>query len=1004
MKDRYHIISTLASGGSGSVQQAWDNSKSRDVAIKRLKGEGAHKEYLLREARSLYALRHPHIVTIYEYDSDEEGAYLVMELIKGESLEKRLSRGPLSIPEFKILVNQTLDAIGSAHEVGLIHRDLKPENIMLPWSPTGAFEVKVIDFGLSQNLPPQGGPQDSMVGSIHFMAPEQFGSGHVDVRTDLYALGCIYYYALTGQYPFPGEQKHQVITAHLYPPKMPLIELRPDLSDELCGWVDKLMSVQPGYRPATAMAALAIFRRLGDNLQVKTASGVIEPDIMVLEEEEMPAVLVQDDEDEELATVLAASDEEEEEGTLLQAVDADDDDGAAAPVYDSEPEAEAEEDAVVLSAADDESETEVEADTPSPVYETEVEAEPEDAGELLAAAPAYEPEPEPEPEPEMEAPALVEDAAPEPEAEPEPPAPAPAPQPAAPVAAASRPQLPLPPPPASVRPQPAAVAPAPVATPPPVRATPPPFTSSAPPPPPPPPAQPVYPSTPEPLPAAAAPVRRAPASHSSSHPRPKNSGGIQMIVTAFVLVLLAQFALVSYSKYAGREAREQRLAQLASGEDSQGSDVDVRMLLDFLADPTQQERATQALTKLQGGTYIDEILHEHLEKVKNLPVCARLIRVIGQRRSPMAFPTLVSLTADSRGEVRQAAWTALSRITPADKLPQVLAQVRSANSRDKEAVEKALVTAIETAMDRPAATQHTLQAYQKASDHAESRTILFNVLTRVGGSDTLAIVTDAISDPSPRLRLAAITVLAEYPTHEPLAAITSRFPNETDEQCRTYLLLAARELIGSPGPSSQQTLFLHAQSLYANAKDTVEKRYVLSVLSRIISPGTANFFDKFAESADASLKEEAQELAEAFREKLEQVVVVKPGGQATLPADKADYRLASTMALEKDVLINWTQEGDWASWLVELPHNGEYEIALYQSHNNDQLGTYEVLMAGQTLLNPVVQTKGLKDFKGFVMGTVKVEQPGIYRLRVRAKTLPAEGELFRVQRLVVKAL
>ena len=179
---------------------------------------------------------------------------------------------------------------------------------------------------------------------------------------------------------------------------------------------------------------------------------------------------------------------------------------------------------------------------------------------------------------------------------------------------------------------------------------------------------------------------------------------------------------------------------------------------------------------------------------------------------------------------------------------------------------------------------------------------------------------------------------------------------------------------------------------------------MLSVLSRIIAPGTATFFEEFSNSSDGSLREEAKDLAKAFREKLEQVISVPPGDKGTLPADKADYRLGGSVTHDEDALINWTDEDDWASWLVELPSNGDYEIQIYQSHPSELLGTYEVLLAGQTLLTAVVKTDSDKDYKGFVVGTIHVEKPGIYRLRLRPKTIPPDSELFRVQKMVVKAL
>jgi hypothetical protein len=398
------------------------------------------------------------------------------------------------------------------------------------------------------------------------------------------------------------------------------------------------------------------------------------------------------------------------------------------------------------------------------------------------------------------------------------------------------------------------------------------------------------------------------------------------------------------------------------------------------------------------------MLNVHLQGATIPSVKVRLAQILGQRRSRIAFDTLVGMTNDTSAELRSAVWTALGRITPANRLPEMLVAVESSNRLDKQTIEKALISNIETTTDRPAATKHVMKAYRKLTGMVVSRSLLFNVLARVGGDEALEVITEAISDPSVSIRQSAIRILAEYPTHEPLGVITTRFPDEPNEQCRIFLLLAARELIGNPGPSSQQRLFLHGKSLYGNAKNEEEKRYVLNVLSRTIAPGTAAFFEEFAQNAEPSLQDEAFQLAEAFRAKLEQVIHIPPGASATLPAANADYRPTSAMKLEDNALVNWTEEGDWASWLVKVPANGEYEIAIYQSHTNDDLGTYEVKLAGQTLLTSVVKTEGPKDFKGFVAGNIRVEEPGIYRLRVRAKTLPTEGELFRVQRLVVKTL
>lgn len=953
MNDRYQIISTLATGGSGSIQQAWDKSQNRDVAIKRQNAEGAQKDALMREARALYALRHPHIVTILEYGSDEQGAYLVMEMIKGESLAQRLSKAPLSLPDFKILVNQTLDAVTSAHEAGLIHRDLKPENIMIPWDQHGQFQIKIIDFGLSQQLPMEGGQQDSMIGSIHFMAPEQFGSGHVDTRTDLYALGCIYYYALTGYLPFPGEQKHQVITAHLYPPKYPLGELRPDLSDELCAWVNQFMSVQPSWRPASAAHAMAAFRQLGSNLQAQAAAGIVESDVMVLEDDELPAVVLADEE--ETATVLSAADEEEPPALLSV-----DEEEQTAAVYQSTPVVEEEELVAPYYAAEEAAETlaQVEEEA-APFMEIEHEEEPAPAVWEEAAT-----SPEEEAAPESEAPTLTEESESEPPYE-EPEAPAPAPTFSAPA--------PLPVPATQQMPS--------------LRST-----NFAP----------------------NLAVEREPEIPQHSHHLPvqphtksnvKPPMNLPVIIGCFVGVLALQFGVVSYFKHAGQEGKDQRFTELAAEEHPQGSDLDVRIVLDFLDVTASRDKAAQLLLKITGGNYINELLLDRLNRRRDASVATQLITLLGQRRSGDAFETVLSFTEDGRREVRQATWAALGRITTAENLPKLLEAAQRTQKLDHPMVKKSLISAIETAQDRRLATNHTLKAYQQNVSKPDSKALLFNVLARVGGEGTVDLVKEAISDPAQKVRLAAITELADYPTHEPLHIITGRFAEEEDDACRIYLLLAARELVSKPGPDSQQILFNQAQKLYSIAKDSEEKGYVLNVLTRIVAPQTAEFFENFSDPNNPQLTSEAREMGEAFRDRLTRVTTVTPDGKATpVPADKADYRPKGTLELKEGALIKWTQDDDWASWLVELPRNGTYEIAVYQAHDSENLGTYEVLLAGQDLLTAVVQTKNKNDYKGFIAGTVEVKQPGIYRLRVRAKTVPAEEELFRLQRLAVKAL
>jgi serine/threonine protein kinase len=265
MSERYQINGELGRGGLGVVYRAFDTQLGRDVAIKRVlvdSGEPVDEltENLIKEARTLSALKHPHIVTIHDVGRDEEGPFVVMELLEGETIDVIIEKATLPLAEFKEFAVQSLEGLLAAHSAGLIHRDLKPPNLMLVWLPSGKFQVKILDFGLAKfSRKPSGQTMDqgdSILGSIHFMTPEQFERAPLDARTDLYSLGCIFYFTLAGQYPFLGKSPVDVMTAHLFHRITPLHDLRPDVPESICAWIDSLMARQMDDRPTDARAAL----------------------------------------------------------------------------------------------------------------------------------------------------------------------------------------------------------------------------------------------------------------------------------------------------------------------------------------------------------------------------------------------------------------------------------------------------------------------------------------------------------------------------------------------------------------------------------------------------------------------------------------------------------------------------------------------------------------------------------------------------------------------------
>jgi serine/threonine protein kinase/HEAT repeat protein len=266
--NRYEVLGKIADGGLGSVYKAYDRNLRREVALKRVRAETAEEtliraEELMNEARNLSTLQHPHIVSIYDVGRDDEGAYLVMELLRGETLEDIIERGALNEIDFRELVTQSLEGMIAAHTAGMIHLDVKPQNFMVIWLPSGKFQIKILDFGLAQitNQPMVQEMDDdgAIMGSIYFMTPEQFERSPVDARTDLYSLGCVYYYSLTQNYPFQGETGPEVMASHMYHSHVPLEQLRPDLPVFIHRWVEWLMCRLPDDRPADATVAYESF-------------------------------------------------------------------------------------------------------------------------------------------------------------------------------------------------------------------------------------------------------------------------------------------------------------------------------------------------------------------------------------------------------------------------------------------------------------------------------------------------------------------------------------------------------------------------------------------------------------------------------------------------------------------------------------------------------------------------------------------------------------------------
>ena len=270
MAERYKIYEKLGMGGVGAVFRAYDSQLKRWVAVKRLLTANEADidknvaSELRREADALASLRNPNIVTIFDVASDDEGLFIVMELLQGEDLADVVARGPLPYDDFKELASQTLEGLLSAHQHHILHRDIKPENIKVERLPGGRLQAKIIDFGLARaGLRARKQTEDqegTVMGSIYYMAPEQLTREPVDERTDLYSLGCVFYEALSGRKAFDGNSMAEVIDKHIDHVLVPLHQIAPHVPQWLGAWCARLMAQKPEDRPANAQQAIEEFR------------------------------------------------------------------------------------------------------------------------------------------------------------------------------------------------------------------------------------------------------------------------------------------------------------------------------------------------------------------------------------------------------------------------------------------------------------------------------------------------------------------------------------------------------------------------------------------------------------------------------------------------------------------------------------------------------------------------------------------------------------------------
>ncbi|MDG9720014.1 serine/threonine-protein kinase, partial [Streptomyces sp. DH24] len=250
LADRYQLDELLGRGSMGEVWRATDQILGRRVAVKLLRTvEATDTERFRLEALTAARLNHPHVVGVYDFGSDGDQLYLVMECIDGWSLaQERSMRGVLPPEEAAALVAQVAVGLSAAHQHGVIHRDIKPANIMLTVERT----AKITDFGIARfadeaerTLTATG----KIVGTADYLAPERALGRSARPAADVYSLGCVLYQLLTGRAPFQGATSLAVVQQHVDAVPVPPDRLRPGIPQPLSDYVLRLLSKDPAHRP-----------------------------------------------------------------------------------------------------------------------------------------------------------------------------------------------------------------------------------------------------------------------------------------------------------------------------------------------------------------------------------------------------------------------------------------------------------------------------------------------------------------------------------------------------------------------------------------------------------------------------------------------------------------------------------------------------------------------------------------------------------------------------------
>jgi eukaryotic-like serine/threonine-protein kinase len=286
----YQILSRLGAGGMGEVYRAHDDRLERDVALKVLPpdaiGDAERLERFVREARTLAALNHPHIVTIYSTEESDGIPFLTMELVQGQPLSDMIGPRGLPLPRFFELAGPLADAIAAAHARQVTHRDLKPANIMV----SGDGRLKVLDFGLASINRPAAAyethlaltQQGAVLGTLPYMSPEQVEGRTIDSRSDIFSLGVILYEMITGQRPFAGDSQASLTSSILRDTPSSLDRVRADVPADLARLIARCLEKSPAHRTLSADDVKRALAALSQSSQPVSEMPAVDVSVAVL--------------------------------------------------------------------------------------------------------------------------------------------------------------------------------------------------------------------------------------------------------------------------------------------------------------------------------------------------------------------------------------------------------------------------------------------------------------------------------------------------------------------------------------------------------------------------------------------------------------------------------------------------------------------------------------------------------------------------------------------------